>query len=99
MTHSQVRFLFLPLPGEVVSGIQAIKNTYQISEGSCPAAPLWMQQGGFFMGGYMNPNVNYCGIVLLLRQLVAAGCCTKKEAARIADRIAKKTGADIIFSL
>ena len=51
VTHSQVRFLFLPLPGEVVSGIQAIKNTYQISEGSCPAAPLWMQQGSFFMGG------------------------------------------------
>lgn len=43
----------------------------------------------------MNPNVNYCGIVLLLRQLVAAGCCTKKEAARIADRIAKQTGAVI----
>ena len=47
----------------------------------------------------MNANVNYCGIVLLLRQLVAAGCCTKKDAARIADRIAKQTGADIIFSL
>ena len=47
----------------------------------------------------MNANVNYCGIVLLLRQLVASGCCTKKDAIKIADRIAKKTGADIIFSL
>ncbi|HIR31634.1 MAG TPA: hypothetical protein IAB83_06520 [Candidatus Faecousia faecavium] len=47
----------------------------------------------------MSPNVNYCGIVLLLRQLVASGCCTKKDAIKIADRIAKKTGADIIFSL
>ena len=39
VTHSQVRFLFLPLPGEVVSGIQAIICNYQISEGepSCCA--------------------------------------------------------------
>lgn len=53
----------------------------------------------FIWEDWMDVNVNYCGIVLLLRQLVAAGCCTKKEAARIADRIAKQTGADIIFSL
>ena len=27
----------------------------------------------------MNANVNYCGVIILLRQLVAAGHCTKKE--------------------
>lgn len=47
----------------------------------------------------MNANVNYCGIVLLLRQLVQSGCCTKKEANRIAARIAIQTGADIILSI
>ena len=50
MTHSQVRFLFLPLPGEVVSGIQAVNNTDQISEGSRPAAPLCDAAGRLFHG-------------------------------------------------
>ena len=31
----------------------------------------------------MNANVNYCSVIILLRQLVAAGHCTKKEANRI----------------
>lgn len=43
----------------------------------------------------MNANVNYCSVIILLRQLVAAGHCTKKEA----NRIAKKTGADLILSI
>ena len=47
----------------------------------------------------MNANVNYCGVILLLRKLVASGYCTKKEASRIAVRIAKQTGADIILSI
>lgn len=38
-------------------------------------------------------------VIILLRQLVAAGHCTKKEANRIAARIAKKTGADLILSM
>ena len=46
----------------------------------------------------MNTNVNYCGVIILLRQLVASGYCTKKEAGRIAARIAKQTGVDIILS-
>ena len=50
VTHSQVRFLFLPLPGEVVSGIQAVNNTDQISEGSRPAAPLCDAAGRLFYG-------------------------------------------------
>ena len=47
----------------------------------------------------MNANVNYCSVIILLRQLVAAGHCTKREANRIAARIAKKTDADLFFSI
>ena len=43
-----------------------------------------------------NPNIDYCGIRNLLRLLLDHGF-TEKELKRIADRIAKKTGADIIF--
>ena len=43
----------------------------------------------------MSVNANYCGAILLLRQLVEAGHCTEKEAARIAARIARQTGAGI----
>lgn len=47
----------------------------------------------------MNANVDYCGVVNLLRSLVATGYCTIKEANRIAVRIAGQTGADVILSL
>ena len=47
----------------------------------------------------MNANINYCGVIILLRKLVTSGHCTKKEANRIAARIVKQTGADIILSL
>ena len=47
----------------------------------------------------MNANVNFCGVIVLLRKLVASGHCTKKEANRIAARIAKQAGADIILSI
>ena len=61
---------------------------------------LRMQQGGFcVLENNMSANVNYCGVIILLRQLVKAGYCTKKEANRIAARIAKQTGADAIFSI
>ena len=43
----------------------------------------------------MSVNANYCGAILLLRQLVEAGHCTEKEAIRIAVRIARQTGAGI----
>ena len=99
MTRSQARFPFLPGPGEVVSGIQAIYFQSQISEGSRPAVPSWKRQGGFEKVKHMNVNVNYCGVILLLRKLVESGHCTKKEAGRIAARIAKQTGADIILSI
>ena len=43
----------------------------------------------------MSKIANYCGVVLLLRQLVEAGHCTTKEAARIAARVARQSGVDI----
>ena len=43
-----------------------------------------------------NANIDYCGIRNLLRLLSDQGF-TEKELKRIADRIAQKTGADIIF--
>ena len=43
-----------------------------------------------------NANIDYCGIRNLLRLLSVQGF-TEKELKRIADRIAQKTGADIIF--
>ena len=47
----------------------------------------------------MSVNARYCSAVLLLRQLVEAGNCTVNEANRIAARIAKQTGAEIILSV
>lgn len=44
-----------------------------------------------------NADIDYCGIVLLLRQLTASGACTKQEAKKIAARIAAQTGAHIIL--
>jgi hypothetical protein len=43
----------------------------------------------------MSVNANYCGTVLLLRQLVRDGYCTKNEATRIAALIARQTGVNI----
>lgn len=43
----------------------------------------------------MSTNANYYSTVLLLRQLVKEGCCTKNEATRIAALIARQTGVDI----
>ena len=43
-----------------------------------------------------NANIDYCGIRNLLRLLRDHGF-TEKELKRIADRIAKTMGADIIF--
>ena len=42
-------------------------------------------------------NIDYCGIVILLRQLVQAGKCTEREARKIANRISSQYGIDIIL--
>ncbi len=46
-----------------------------------------------------NANVDYCGIIILLRQLVQCGKCTEKEARRIAARIAVQYAVDVIIPL
>lgn len=45
----------------------------------------------------MNPNIDYCGVLTLLRQLVAAGACTKPEAKQIARKVAIDIGVDAPF--
>ena len=54
------------------------------------------RQGGFYiLEIIMSVNANYCGTVLLLRQLVRDGYCTKNEATRIAALIARQTDVNI----
>ncbi len=51
-------------------------------------------------GGHsMKENINYLGMVNLLRSLNAAGLVNRKEARKIAARLKSETGADIIVSL
>ena len=45
----------------------------------------------------MNANVNYLGILNMLRYLVEKGAITKDESKKIAQHIAKKTGANIVI--
>lgn len=44
-----------------------------------------------------NANVDYCGVIMILRRLVKDGICTQKEAKRIADRYATQNGVEIIL--
>ena len=46
----------------------------------------------------MNANVNYIGMVNLLRALRNAGVISREEARKIAARLQVETGADIIYS-
>lgn len=47
----------------------------------------------------MNSDVDYCGILNLLHQLVAVGVCTKGEAKRISKIIAREIGANMCFDV
>ena len=47
----------------------------------------------------MKENINYLGMVNLLRSLQAAGLVSQKEARKIAARLKAETGADVIVSL
>ena len=47
----------------------------------------------------MNQNVDFCGVIQLLRQLVERGHCTVNEVKRIAVRIAVSNQVDIIISM
>lgn len=46
----------------------------------------------------MNQNINYIGMVNLLRHLQNTGLVSQKEARKIAARLRAETGADVIFS-
>ena len=46
----------------------------------------------------MNQNINYIGMVNLLRHLQNVGLVSRKESRRIAARLRVETGADVIFS-
>ena len=46
-----------------------------------------------------NVDIDYCGIVNLLRQLVAEEICTEREAKKIATRIAAQLRPTIILPL
>lgn len=47
----------------------------------------------------MKENINYLGMVNLLRLLQVAGLVSRKEARKIAARLKAETGADVIVSL
>ncbi len=47
----------------------------------------------------MKENINYLGMVNLLRSLQAAGLVNQKEARKIATRLKAEIGADVIISL
>ena len=45
----------------------------------------------------MNANINYIGILNMLRYLEEKGAITKAERRKIAEHIAIKTGANIVI--
>jgi hypothetical protein len=45
----------------------------------------------------MNPNINFYGIVILLRKLRECGIFTEKELRKIAARIAADNGVEVMF--
>lgn len=47
----------------------------------------------------MDPNINYYGIVILLRKLRECGIFYKKELRKIAARIAADNGVEVMFFL
>ena len=76
-------------------GIQAIKKLSNFRRNR-PGVLRKHRQGGFSIQEItMSVIANYCGTVILLRQLVKEGYCTNKEATRIAALIARQTGVDI----
>lgn len=47
----------------------------------------------------MNTRIDYCGVIVLLRTLLASGAFTRQEIENIARRVAAENGTDIIISL
>ena len=86
------------MPGEVVSGIQASKSI-KFQKGAALLCVCIAGRLCAYRRTNMSVNASYCGMILLLRRLVAAGFCTKKEAVRIANRLAGQIGVDMAISL
>lgn len=47
----------------------------------------------------MKENINYLGMINLLRSLQAAGLVNRKEARKIAARLKAEIGSDVVISL
>lgn len=47
----------------------------------------------------MKQNINYYGVILLLRRLREGGSFSEEELRKVAARIAADSGADIMISL
>ena len=47
----------------------------------------------------MNQNINYVGMLNLLRKLQTDGLVSRREVKKIATRLKVEMGADVIFSL
>ena len=45
----------------------------------------------------MSPDINYCGMIVLLRKLLEYGCITEKELKMIAARIAAENHVTVII--
>ena len=46
----------------------------------------------------MSQNINYIGMVTLLRHFQTAGLVSQREARKIAARLRAEAGADVIYS-
>lgn len=45
-----------------------------------------------------NANVDYCGVLNLLRCMIKRGVCTQEETQKIAARVQVRLGADVLRS-
>lgn len=61
-----------------------------------PARPSRTTKNG---GSSVKEDINYLGMVNLLRSLQAAGLVSRKEVRKLAARLRVETGADVIVSL
>lgn len=89
------------VPGEVVSNTGKHKQSNFRRGRSAHFCESGCRAAFYIMENEMNGNamVDFYGILNLLRQLIGKGHLSKREAERIAARIAKQTGVFLEFSL
>ena len=89
--HFYIRFFF-PLPdGTAILSYLFLPRTVPML-----VPQRWSDTG---RSAIMNPNINFYGIVILLRKLRECGIFTEKELRRIAARIAADNGVEVMFFL